>query len=256
MLKRVDFDQRLAPIYHDARLLDPETARTWMDEVRRAAPQPRPLSVLDLGSGTGRFSPLLADECKGIVAAVEPASGMREQARLRSGHPSVSYVAAAAENLPLAPESIDVAFAFMVWHHVADRRQATSEVARVLRLGGVVFLRKNFADRIPDLTYFRWWPEARDIERQLFVTLGEITAEFAAAGVAVDELRTVTTLQARSMAAYAQRLAQRPFSIFDQLPEAVIERGLVDLRRAAEEEEEDSPSPMYDTVDLLVLRKR
>jgi len=254
MLKRVDFDQRLAPIYHDARRLNPETARTWMDEVRRAAPGPGPLRVLDLGSGTGRFSPLLADEFNGLVTAVEPARGMREQARLRSGHPSVSYVAAAAENLPLATESIDIAFAFMIWHHVADRHRATAEVARVLRPDGVVFLRTNFADRIPDLAYFRWWPEARDIERQLFVPLDEVTAEFAAARVAVVELRTVTTLQAQSIAAYAQRLAQRPFSIFDQLSEPVIERGLDELRRAAEEEK--TPSPIYDTVDVLVLRKR
>ena len=139
MLKRVDFDQRLAPIYHDARRLNPETARTWMDEVRRVAPGPGPLRVLDLGSGTGRYSPLLADEFNGLVTAVEPARGMREQARLRSGHPSVSYVAAAAENLPLATESIDIAFAFMIWHHVADRHRATVEVARVLRPDGMFF---------------------------------------------------------------------------------------------------------------------
>ena len=46
--------------------------------------------VLDLGSGTGRFTPALADTFGGPVNGVEPSAGMRAAELQISGHPAVT----------------------------------------------------------------------------------------------------------------------------------------------------------------------
>ena len=56
----VDFNDRIWESYEVGRALPEHSLAAWMDAVARHAGPERPLSVLDLGSGTGRFSPSLA----------------------------------------------------------------------------------------------------------------------------------------------------------------------------------------------------
>ncbi len=46
--------------------------------------------------------------------------------------------------LPLNPESLDAVFGFGVLHHVVDWRAALSEIARVLKPGGVYYLEELY----------------------------------------------------------------------------------------------------------------
>jgi ubiquinone/menaquinone biosynthesis C-methylase UbiE len=92
-VKRVDYDERLYQVYSEARAIGPEALATWMAVFCRRLPERRPLTILDMGSGTGRFSPALAESFGGPIYGVEPSDRMREVAVREAAHPAVGLSA-------------------------------------------------------------------------------------------------------------------------------------------------------------------
>ncbi|GAA2609267.1 class I SAM-dependent methyltransferase [Paractinoplanes durhamensis] len=171
-MEKVDYDVRLHAVYDAGRRMSAEATRTWMAAFARHLPSPRPLTWLDLGSGSGRMTPSLATAFGGPAFGVEPSARMRTQAIARAGHPAVTYVAGSAEGIPLPAASCDAALLFFVWHHVADRAAAARELRRVVKPGGKLFVQVNFADLMPDVWWFRAVPEWREVDAAL-PTLGD-----------------------------------------------------------------------------------
>ncbi|MGH3833799.1 MAG: class I SAM-dependent methyltransferase [Pseudonocardiaceae bacterium] len=97
-MERVNYDERLHAVYVRGRAISAARTAMWMRTFTKYVPARRPLTVLDLGSGTGRFSPALADTFGGPVYGVEPSSRMRAVA-VATPHPKVSYVAGSAERI-------------------------------------------------------------------------------------------------------------------------------------------------------------
>ena len=148
-MEKVDYDDRQQLVYRQGRAVSNEVVGAWMQAFARHVPPQRPLSVLDLGSGTGRFTPALAEAFGGPVYGVEPSAKMRKDAERFSAHPAVTYLAGDAERIPLPTDSCEVVLLFLVFHHVQDRQAAAAEIARVLRPHGIVLIRSTFADRMP-----------------------------------------------------------------------------------------------------------
>lgn len=204
--------------------------------------------MLDLGSGVGRFTPLLAQTFGGPVYGVEPAQRMRAVAQESARHPSVSYLAGGAEAIPLPDRSCDLVLMFLVLHHVVDRAAAAAEICRVLRPGGRVLVCGMFGDRLPDLLWHRFFPRARLVEQQVFPALGEVTDLFGLPVLGVERVRVPVT---PNLAAYADRLRLRAVSTFEHLTEEEIQEGFAALDRAVEAE--PTPRPVAMDNDLLVL---
>jgi ubiquinone/menaquinone biosynthesis C-methylase UbiE len=250
-MDRVDYDRRQYLTYQRGRALAPETVAGWMGAFAGQVSDRRPLAVLDLGSGTGRFSPALADAFGGPVYGVEPSVRMRELAERDAPHPDVTYLAGEAGRIPLPDGSCDVVLMFLSFHHVPDRAAAAREIARVLRPGGRVLLRSSFGDRLPDKAWLDYFPRAREVEQVMFPTLGETLEVLGAVGLRQVALVQVRERLAASLAAYVDRLRLRASSTFEHLTEAEIERGFAAIQAAADAETE--PAPVEFDVDLLVL---
>jgi ubiquinone/menaquinone biosynthesis C-methylase UbiE len=76
-----------------------------MDAIGRHLGRARsPLTVLDLGAGTGRFAAPLADAFDARVIAVEPSAKMRAEAERAGGHPRVAYGDGRATDIPAPSE--------------------------------------------------------------------------------------------------------------------------------------------------------
>jgi ubiquinone/menaquinone biosynthesis C-methylase UbiE len=250
--EHVDYDGRQHTVYSAARSLTDERLQQWADAFGRWAGDAR--DALDLGSGTGRFTPLLADLLGGDVVGVEPSQGMRQIAERDAPHPRVRYLAGQAEAIPVPAASCDLVLMFLSFHHFRDRRAAVREIRRVLRPAGRIFVRSTFADRMPELLWHRYFPQARRIELETFPTVPQVTEVFAEAGFSVLGLETVTELAAPSLAVYAERLRLRGISTFEYLTEEETTRGLAALDAAVAAD--DVPGPITMDSDLLVLGPR
>jgi ubiquinone/menaquinone biosynthesis C-methylase UbiE len=95
-LRRIDYDEQQHAVYARGRALSPEVIAAWMTAFARHAGPRRPLTVLDLGSGTGRFTPALAQTFGGPVYGVEPSARMRAVAEESARHNNVTYLAGSA----------------------------------------------------------------------------------------------------------------------------------------------------------------
>jgi ubiquinone/menaquinone biosynthesis C-methylase UbiE len=98
--REIDYDERQYSVYARGRAMSPAMTQTWMKAFADRVPARRPLAVLDLGCGTGRFTPALARTFGGPVYGIEPSRQMRDIAVRSSAHPGVTYLAGSAEDIP------------------------------------------------------------------------------------------------------------------------------------------------------------
>lgn len=250
----VDYDGRLHRVYAEGRKLAPETVQVWVREFARHVPGERPLTVVDLGCGVGRFTPALADEFGGPVYGVEPSAGMRQQAVEGATHPRVTYLDGAAEAIPLPDASCDLALLFLSFHHFADQAGSLRELARVLKPGGAVLLRTQFADLMPDLPWYRYFPSARSVDAGMYRSLAEVRALATGAGLIPDEQPVWVPVEEHStLRTSYERIKLRALSTFEHLPEDEVEAGLAEFDREASADP-DRELPTF-TAALLVLRR-
>jgi SAM-dependent methyltransferase len=250
----IDYNGVIARHYQGGRALSGHTAEAWRAAIAPFVRPVRGATVLDVGSGTGRFAGLLARAFAARVIGLEPAVAMLAVA-VRAPHPpSVGYVAATAEDLPLPHACCDVAWLSHVFHHVRDRRRCADELRRVLRPGGRVLLRGTFGDRLDGFpTLFRFFPGAREICAQL-PSLAASVAVFEAAGFARRATRRVRQRTCTGLAALAERTRLRADTALALLPDRAFRDGQAALEDAARLEHR--PSPVFETLDLLVLESR
>ena len=100
---------------------------------------PQPVSVLDVGCGTGRLlrrANRYWPEAQ--LIGVDPANGMIEKAKLLT--PNATFFTGMAEALPLQDASVDLALSTSSFHHWQDQAAGIREIVRVLRPGGYFIL--------------------------------------------------------------------------------------------------------------------
>jgi SAM-dependent methyltransferase len=177
---------------------------------------------------------------------------MRGLAIAHAGHPAVTYAAGSAERIPLPDASCDAALLFFVWHHVVDREAAVRELRRVVKPGGKLFLQANFADRMPDVWWFRVVPEWRSIDAAQFRSEDEVTNDFAAAGWIFVSREEVTWLRSANLADDLERLKLRPVSMFEHMSEPAAEAGFERIEAALPSLD---AGPQYEISNLLVFER-
>ncbi len=243
-MARVDYDKQSA-VYDEGRTLPPEVTELWMVVARRHIPEAR--LILDLGSGTGRFSAALADTYEATVVGVEPSAGMRNRAASKP-HDNVHIVAGNAESLPLADDSCDLAWLSNVTHHFDDLVAASRELRRVTSSHGSVFVRGSFAARDHPSLY-RFFPGTKEIIDSM-PSLPDTIGAFQAAGFTSFYNENVEYKIADSLAEMLPRTRKRADSALELITDEEFASGLEQLEKAAQVEN----GPVIDRLDVLVLR--
>jgi len=120
-------------VYERARPEYPQDAVDWIaQELGLHAGR----TVLDVGAGTGKLTRALV-ETGARVIAVEPGEAMLGQ--LRHAVPRAEALLGAAENIPLADDSVDALTVGQAFHWFRHD-EALPELHRVLRTGGGIAL--------------------------------------------------------------------------------------------------------------------
>jgi ubiquinone/menaquinone biosynthesis C-methylase UbiE len=148
-----DAFDRAAPTYDAMVALSPgyhaqlrTAARLLVDRLPRPESGDRPVTVLDLGCGSGASTRALLDAWAAHpgspstleVTGVDASEGMVVQARAKAWPAAVDFtVADAVTHLESVPDgSVDGVLAAYLLRNVPDRQRLVQEVARVLRPGG------------------------------------------------------------------------------------------------------------------------
>ncbi|MEU4601566.1 class I SAM-dependent methyltransferase [Kribbella sp. NPDC023972] len=250
----VDYNGRLSTVYAAGRGMTVDEVRRWTAAFRAYLPDERPLTTLDLGSGTGRLTPGLAEAFGGQAYGVEPSDRMREIAQESAAHPGVTYLKGSAEDIPLPEASADGVLMFLSFHHFRDQLKALQEVRRVLKPGGAAFLRSQFADLMPDLFWYDYFPSAREVDAGMYLSLDQAKELAETAGLWCGEGPVwVSAEEPRTLREAHERLTHRALSTFEHLPEDEIEQGFARLAADAEREP-DKLMPVHPAA-MLVLRR-
>ncbi len=250
----VNFDGPLHQNYRAARELRQSSMLIWRTKIRHYLADRTGLNVLDLGSGTGRFSVTLAEALDADVVGVEPADAMRSVALREVQHPRVRFLAGTADQIPLDSASCDAAWLSQMLHHVPDIPAAAAEVQRVMRSGGRVLIRNGFQGRLKDhCRYYQFFPTGLAVDDSRHPTIEQTTRAFEACGFRLVANDVIEQLEAPSLSAYADRIRQRAFSTFELITDSEFAAGLADLQAAADREQ--PPQPVMGKLDLLVFER-
>jgi SAM-dependent methyltransferase len=102
----------------------------------------QPASVLEIGSGAGRITRMLASDFEHVIAT-DVSPDVLEYARARIPNPNISWVVSNGDRIPAASHSVEAVFSCHVFQHFpsnATQRLQFSEVNRVLKSRGTFFI--------------------------------------------------------------------------------------------------------------------
>ena len=98
-----------------------------------------------------------------------------------------------AENLPFRDDAFDLVTCRIALHHFPNPRRALSEVARVLKPGGVFGFTDNVTvESESAAAYYNDYERLRDPSHQRVYSLTELQTMFCEAGFEIQETRTLT----------------------------------------------------------------
>ncbi len=190
LVKRADFLDRFDSVErarwyrdrfkHGRRARTDQRERTALREVLQ--PLGRLGAVLDLPSGTGRLSPVLAENADRTILA-DGAPAMLEVAREDLGTQGMDYLVTDARAISLPDQDVDLIFCHRFIqhiHHLDDRRKVLLEFARVSRKYVLIsFYPPGFG------SYFKWFRHLilRRPDNPKPVSLSEFIADAERAGL-------------------------------------------------------------------------
>lgn len=246
----VDYDDHQYEVYVQGRELPASTVAERMAWVRRHVGTVGPWPVLDVGSGTGRFSAALASTLQTHVIGVEPSEGMRQQAAA-SRQPNVHYLGGTAERLPIRSESVGAAIAMNVLHHVDDRAKAADELNPVVRPGGPLIVTGSVRGNYERLLA-RWFPSIPALAAEVLPTPQQLEADLAAGGWRLEVFEALEQPLAENLNRFADLIALRAVSLLELLPDEEFEEGAARLKAEAAV---SSPSRVIDHYECFVFRR-
>ena len=157
--------ERVAVAYESLRTTDEEPVRA----IGQLLPG-RPVTGLDTGCGTGRYTRLLRALLPdgSLLAAADVSAAMLAQLRAASRGHAVGVVPllAAAEQLPLRTASLDLVTAFNCVHHF-DLARFLAAAARVLQPGGQLFIYTRTPQQNARTIWGRYFPGFTEHEQRL-----------------------------------------------------------------------------------------
>jgi len=208
--------------------------------------------VVDLGSGTGRFTSALAQTFSAQVLGVEPAPNMRVTANAKPHPTSVRFVQGQAESILLDNGVVDLVFMSQVLHHLADCPKALREIGRVLKSNGSLCVRQTTRENLDSYFYQRFFPAARAVDERRLPSRDELGRVARACGFRTVATETLSHQIAASASEYVDKIALRAYSDLECIDNAAFREGLDSLR------EHSSAHPDFPKIaenDVFIFEK-
>ncbi len=210
----VNYDA-LAVDYQSCRIPDQRISEKIAAQLESAG------SVLNVGAGTGSYEP---SHCR--VVALEPSQEMIS----KRGIGKAGAILGSAENIPFQDDEFDIAMGILTIHHWQNISRGLAEMKRVAKEKVVLF---TWIDDSPRFWVQDYFPEMRDIDRQIFPTLAELESYLGDIDVKVVEIPEDCTdgfmcAYWKRPAAYLDHRVRAAISTFSRMKD--YEAGLAKLK--------------------------
>lgn len=101
-------------------------------------------SIVDFGCGPGFFSIPFARVATRVVAVdAQPEMLRKAESYARKSNVKVEFAESDGTSIPLSSDSFDLVFLNLVFHEVSEKKQALSELWRILKTGGKIAIREK-----------------------------------------------------------------------------------------------------------------
>lgn len=161
--------------------------------------------VADLGAGNGRLLPDLAARARSVIG-VDASPSLLDQARRRVeglGVGRIDLRLGDLAHLPLRDHEADVVVANMVLHHLPEPGRALSEMARVLKPGGVALV----GDFLP---HNEEWMRDKLADLWLGIEPSQLRAWLTNAGFQDVEVEDLAPLRPGALTVFVARARRSP----------------------------------------------
>ncbi len=208
-------------------------------------------SILDLGSGTGRFSAALAQKFACQVIALDPSGAMLKQNHsLQQG--DVLWKQGCAEKIPLNSDTVDLVWMSQVFHHFDNRKNAIDEIIRVLAPNGILAIRNGTRETDEETYWVQCFPEALEMDINRLPSRSEIGSVISRSGFEVVLMKTIYQLTASSGQEYYKKISRRGLSPLIAISDVAFQCGLDRLKDWVDSQ--FANRPVYEPVDLFVFK--
>lgn len=208
--------------------------------------------IVDLGSGTGRFSTALSEAFGAQVLGVEPAANMRATADAKPHPPTVRFIPGQAESILLDDDTADLVFMSQVLHHLADGPKALREIRRVLKSDGNLCVRQTTRENLDSYFYQRFFPAARAVDERRLPSRDALVGLAGSCQYRVVAIETLSHEIAPTSAEYVERIALRTYSDLECIDNGAFDEGLDALREYCSAH---SDHPKRAENDLFIFEK-
>ena len=258
-----DHFAKVSTRYQSLRELDLGAVRIIGAVVARTADQWRPVRLLDVATGSGRYldavshflASVLAMEVAPIGLDLSPA--MLTQARRRHGHAGLRarHLVGAVEALPFRSSSCDVMTCFNAVHHV-DLARFVGEASRVLTPSGQLLVYTRTPEQNCRTIWGRHFPEFATRETRL-LGVDDVRAALQATGTfASVRAQTVAWTVTTSLARLVEQATQYHYSTFRLYSDDALRAAIDTFRHRVRQVFPDETRITHANDHLLVVAQR
>jgi len=251
-MSKIYESKEAATSYDTARTLPEHATSLLINVLKDNTPVDNISSVLDLGGGTGRFSPLLQTLYNCPVYTLDPSVEMLKKGVSRS-HRDIHWVTSNAENIPLKTETIDLVWMSNIYHHLENHVDAFNEVYRVLIAEGNLVVRNGTQETDSEIAWNKFFPEAIALDEKRIPYKQDIVDFVSSRGF--DFLAYIIIYQqfASSYQEYYDKISQRGLSSLLAISDEAFHSGCKRFREWVDKQPSDTP--VFEPIDHFFFHK-
>ena len=258
-----DHFAKVSARYRTLRELDLGAVRIISDVVARAADPGRPVRLVDVATGSGRYLDAVSHYLGSALAmevvpiGLDLSPPMLTQARIRNRHAGLraQHVVGAVETLPFRASSCDAMTCFNAVHHF-DLARFAGEASRVLAPTGQLILYTRTPEQNRRTIWGRHFPEFATRETRLY-GVDDVRAALQAPG-AFGSVRaqTVAWTVTTSLFRLVEQATHYHYSTFRLYSDDALRAAIDTFRQRVREAFRDVTHITHDNDHVLVIAQR
>ncbi len=218
-MKKIDYDV-LSKVYDTVRSGDAEMISQLVSGFQ-LTPDSR---VIDVGCGTANNTLLFYEITGAPVLGIDFSAGMLSKARVKA--PTLNFLQAPAERLPLCDDYFHLAFMTEVVHFLLDVDSTIREVFRVLKTAGKFCVVTQSHAQIADRMTSRFFPGTVPIDQSRYPTICSLETSLNDAGFSEVDSKKFRYNAVRLGYDFLETLERRGFSMLHKFSEEEFNSGL------------------------------